>query len=109
MMLNRMRIIVASLALLLAIAHVSFGIFVFKAFNLEAFWFCSFGLAMAVTALANFAPETTWVLRVQNALTLSFICALAILAPQVQVLLGCVLLAGLFTLSCFKRRPTEHP
>jgi hypothetical protein len=93
----------ATLALLLGIGHLIFGALVFKGFNLEAFWFSSFGLAMIVTALANYNPSKNWILTVQNSLTLTFVCALAFLAPQPQVLLGCILFAGLLLLSCFNK------
>jgi len=109
MMHNRFRKILASLALLLGVAHIIFGVVVFKAFNLEVFWFLSFGLAMIVTALANFTHIKTRILCAQNALSLSFICALAFLAPQPQVLLGCILFTGLFVLSCFKNMKSDGP
>lgn len=101
---KRLRLILASLALLLGCAHIAFGMFVYRTFSLEVFWFLGFGLAMIVTALANFSISNSWVLRTQNALTLGFICALVYLAPQPQVLVGGVLFAGLFILSCSKKK-----
>lgn len=102
MMLNRTRYILACLALLLGVAHIIFGFVVFKAFNLEAFWFLGFGLAMITTALANFKRDKVWILRIQNALMLSFLISLLFLATQPQVWLGCILFASLFVLSCSK-------
>lgn len=101
-MLNRIRQILASLALLLGVAHIIFGLIVFPTFNLEAFWFLGFGLAMMLAALANFKRDKIWILRVQNALMLGFIIALLFLAAQPQVWLGCILFAGLFLISCVK-------
>ena len=93
----------ASLALLLGIAHIGFGLFVFKTLNLEVFWFLGFGLAIIVTALANLTHERHFILKIQNGLMLLFISALLFMAPQPQVLLGCALFAGLFILSLSKR------
>lgn len=101
-MLNRARHILASFALLLGIAHIIFGCIVFKTLNLETFWFLGFGLAMIMTALANFKRDRIWILRVQNALMLSFVVTLLFLAPQPQVWLGCILFAGLFFVSFMK-------
>ena len=101
MMLDRMRLIFAALALLLGIAHIGYSIVVFKAFTLESYWFASAGAAMIVTALANFRRDKIWVLRVQNTLMFSFIIGLLILSPQPQVWFGTILFAGLFLLSCF--------
>lgn len=89
----------ATIAILLGIGHLAFGAFVFKSFNLEAFWFSSFGLAMIVTAIANYRPSNDWIMIIQNVMTLIFTCALAYLAPQPQVMLGCILFAALFFLS----------
>lgn len=95
--------ILASLAFALGIAHIVFGFAVFKTFNLEVFWFLGFGLAMIVTALANFRRDNIWVLRFQNALMLGFIITLLFLAAQPQVWLGAILFGGLFCLSCRRR------
>lgn len=97
---NRAVRILASLALALGLAHLAFGVVVYKTFNLEVFWFLGFGLAMIVTALANFRQDNIWVLRMQNALTLGFIIALLTLASEPQVWIGAVLFGGLFCLSC---------
>lgn len=102
MMLDRMKKILAILAFLLGIAHIIFGFVVFKVFTLETFWFLGFGLAIIMTALANFQQDKVWILRAQNALMLGFIVALLFLAAQPQVLIGCILFAGLFLISCSK-------
>ena len=107
-MLKRMRYILASLAIVLGIGHLTFGIIAYKDFSIDLLWFLGSGIAMIVTALANFKNEKIWILRVQNALTLGFIVALAYLLPLPQIWVGLVLFAGLFILSCFKwkrRRP----
>lgn len=98
--------LLAALALMLGLAHIAFGMFVFKALNLDSFWFLSFGLAMIVTALANFTSAQPVILRLQNGLTLSFILALAALAPQPQVIVGCGLFSGLLILSFFRPQTT---
>jgi len=96
---KRARQILATLALLLGIAHIIYGFVIYGEKGLSLFWFQSFGLAMIVTALANFQRGKIWILRVQNALALLFIGVLAYLTPQPQVLIGCALFAGLFVLS----------
>ena len=100
---NQVHIILASLALLLGVAHIGFGIVVYKAFTLEVLWFLSFGLAAIVTALANFKSDGGLILRLQNFLTLGFICVVAFLAPGPQIISGGVLFTGLFGLSCLKK------
>jgi len=94
---------------MLGTAHIIIGVLIFKTLNLESFWFLSFGLAMIVTALANYGPFDANILRLQNGLTLIFILALAALAPQPQVLLGCALFAGLFILSLLKPKTLASP
>lgn len=101
-MLDRTRLTFAVLALLLGIAHIGFGVAVFKTFTLESYWFASAGAAMIVTALANFRDDKVWVLRAQNAVMFAFIIALLVLAPQPQVWLGTILFTGLFVMSCLK-------
>ncbi len=101
-MLDRTRKILASLAALLGVAHLVFGIIAYQAFSVDLLWFLGSGIAMIVTALANFKGEKIWILRVQNALVLGFVAALASLMPLPQVLAGLVLFAGLVVLSCFK-------
>lgn len=100
MMLSRTKTVLATLAFMLGIAHIGLGILVFKAFNLDVFWFLGFGLAMIVTALANFQQDRVWILRLQNALMLGSIVALLFLAAQPQVWLGFGLFGSLFLLSC---------
>ena len=102
MMRDKVQKTLASLALLLGIAHIGFGLFVFKTLNLEVFWFLGFGLAIIVTALANFSPQNHVALKIQNGLMLLFISALLFMAPQPQVLLGCILFAGLLVLSFYR-------
>ncbi len=104
-MLNRFRQALASLAILLGIAHLAFGILAYKTFSIELLWFLGFGIAMIVTALANFKEEKIWILRVQNAVVLGFITALAYLVPQPQILAGLVLFVSLFALSCMNKTP----
>jgi len=98
-MFRRARLILATLALLLGVAHIIFGFAVFKTFNLESFWFTGFGLGLIVAALANFRRDKIWILRAQNTLTLGFLIALLTLAPEPQIWLGCLLFAGLLLLS----------
>lgn len=99
-MINRIQAILAIAALLLGIAHLAFGVIVYKVFNLEMLWFLGTGIAMITTALANLnRSKIVWILRVQNALMLGLIIALAILAPQPQIWLGLILFTGLFYLS----------
>ena len=99
---NKVRKSLAILSLLLGIVHIIFGVMVLKTFSLELFWFSSYGLAMILTALANLTQTMTWILRIQNAVMLVFICALAFLAPEPQVWFGCFLFAGLFVLSLLR-------
>jgi len=101
--------ILAALSLMLGTAHIIVGVLVFKTLTLESFWFLSFGLAMIVTALANYGPVNANILRLQNGLTLIFILALAALAPLPQVLLGCGLFAGLFIISLLKPKTPASP
>ncbi|MBL4871184.1 MAG: hypothetical protein JKX72_09545 [Robiginitomaculum sp.] len=104
---NRFRQALASLAILLGIGHFAFGIIAYKAFSVDLLWFLGFGIAMIVTAFANFKDEKIWILRVQNALVLGSIAALAYLIPQPQILVGLVLFASLFAVSCILPRPNE--
>ena len=102
-MLNRIQAILAVAALLLGIAHLAFGVIVYKSFSLELLWFLGTGIAMITTALANLnSGSTVWILRVQNALMLGFILALVILAPQPQIWLGLILFTGLLFVSFVK-------
>ncbi len=102
-MINRIQATLAITALLLGTAHLVFGVIVYKSFSLELLWFLGTGIAMITTALANLnSSRTIWILRVQNALMLSFIVALVILAPQPQIWLGLILFAGLFLISFVK-------
>jgi len=96
--------ILAGLAVLLGIGHLVFGIIVYKEFSLDMLWFLGAGIAMIVTALANFRNDKIWILRVQNVLMLGFIMALAVYVPQPQVWLGIGLFASLLGLSFFKRQ-----
>jgi len=101
--------ILATLSLLLGAAHIIFGALMFKTLTLDSFWFLSFGLAMMLTALGNYGPVNINILRLQNGLMFVFILALAALAPQPQVLLGCGLFAGLLILSVLKPKPLASP
>ena len=97
------RQILAGLGVLLGVVHICFGIFVFTTFDLDMLWFLSGGVAMIVTALANLRTGGIWILRVQNALMLSFVLALLMLTQQPQIFSGVVIFAGLFLISCFGR------
>ncbi len=101
-MFNRARFILASCAALLGVGHIVVGILSYKVFSTELLWFLGAGIAMIIAALANFKQDQIWVLRLQNALILSFAIALVMLVPQPQVWLGLILFASLFILSCFK-------
>jgi len=104
---NNIRKILASLTVLLGIGHLIFGFTVLKTLGLELFWFQSFGLAMIVTALANFKRDNVWVLRLQNGLALGFVIALLTLSQAPQIWVGLILFSGLFLLSCLKKsQPT---
>ena len=98
-----MRRVVAVLALLLGAAHIAYGAIAYKALTLESFWFCSFGLGMMVTALANFTPHNKYILIIQNALTVIFISALLYLTQQPQIILGVFLFSVLLIMSCQRR------
>ena len=103
-MIDTVRKTLATLAVLLGAAHLIFGMLAYKQFNLDMIWFLGAGVAMIVTALANFKTDKIWILKIQNALMLGFVLALVRLAPEPQVWLGIVLFAGLFVLSCVKRK-----
>lgn len=99
-----MQRLIAVLALFLGLAHIIFGIVVFKTLTLETFWFHGFGLAMIVTALANFRHDKIWILRLQNGLMVCFIWVLTFLAPQPQIFIGGLLFTGLFALSFLQKQ-----
>ena len=103
-MINTVRKTLASLAVLLGTAHLIFGMLAYKQFSLEMIWFLGAGIAMIVTALANFKADKIWILKIKNALMLGFVLALVRLAPEPQVWLGTILFAGLFVLSCVDRK-----
>ena len=102
-MIDNARNILAILSVLLGIGHLIFGMLAYKQFSLDMIWFLGAGIAMIVTALANFKADKIWILRIQNALMLGFILALVILAPEAQVWLGIILFASLLALSCVRR------
>jgi len=101
---NRIRIIFATLALLLGVAHLAFGVIVYQGYSLELLWFLGSGVAMIVTALANLNSGSIGILRVQNTLMLVFLVALVLIAPQPQVVFGLILFSGLFVESWFGAR-----
>ena len=104
MTLDRIRIVLASLAALLGVAHIIFGIAVFKSLTLEAFWFLSFGPAIIICALGNFKTDKLWVLRFQNAVILVFFALLLSLVQQPQIWFGTFLFSALLILS-FAAKP----
>jgi hypothetical protein len=104
-MFSKVPVILATSALLLGIAHLAFGVIAYEGFSLELLWFLGTGVAMIVTALANFKNKDIWILRFQNGLMLGFVVALVILAPEPQVWLGLIFFAGLFITSCMKPQP----
>ena len=103
MMRKNMSGIVSTLALLLGVAHIGYGALAYKNLTLDSFWFCSFGLGMIVTALANFAPRQSYVLIIQNALTVIFMSVLLYLVQQPQIILGVILFSLLLIMSCMRK------
>jgi len=104
---ERIRRVIATLALLLGVAHICFGAFAYKSLSLESFWFCSFGLAMIITALANFAQNKSRILIIQNSLIAIFMGILLYLAQQPQIIFGTILFTALLIVSCFKWHPLK--
>ena len=100
MTVNRLKIIIASLALLLGVAHIIFGVIVFGSLTLEAFWFMSFGLTMILAALGNFKRDKIWVLRFQNMIVLLSLFLLLSLVQGLQIWFGALLFLVLLVLSC---------
>lgn len=96
---NRMRRWVATLSLLLGMAHIAYGALAYKALTLESFWFFSFGLAMILTALSNFSSQSGRMLVIQNTLMVIFTAILAYLALQPQIILGLILFCLLLVMS----------
>ena len=86
--------IMAGLALALGIGHLIFGVVMFPEFNLNVVWFQGAGIAMIVTALANFNRPNK-ILRLQNMLTLTYIIVLVTQLPAPQVWVGVVLFSVL--------------
>jgi len=92
--------ILASLALLLGIAHIGFGVAMFRAYNLELIWFIGAGLAMVVVALNNLTSATILKMRLaQNLIMTAYVAMILSLAPEPQVILGLVLFSGLASVS----------
>lgn len=102
MRVRRLRHSLAMLAVLLGGSHIIFGFMMYPKFDLDLFWFSGFGLAILVSALANYRPGHIWILRIQNTLMLGFIFTLLKLVPQPQVAVGCALFAALTALSFMK-------
>jgi len=102
---ERVRLVIATLALLLGIAHICFGAFAYRSLSLESFWFCSFGLAMIITALANFAHHKSHILIIQNTLTVIFMYILLYLAQQPQIIFGTILFTALLIIWSSMLRP----
>ena len=101
---SKIRITFASLALILGIGHLAYGGFAYKAYSLELLWFCGTGIAIIVTALANFRPNEGGLTGLQNAVMLSFSLAIAAAAPLPQVWAAVILFSGLFVISMMDLR-----
>jgi len=92
--------IFAGLALLLGIAHIIFGIVVFKSYTLETVWFIGAGVAMIAVALINLSSQMPLKIRLGlNLMMVIYTFAIlgVLIAPQ--VIIACVLFGGLFAVS----------
>lgn len=103
MTIRRIKTLLAILALLLGVAHILFGVWAFKNLTLDSFWFMSFGAAMIICALANFKADRTWILRLQNAIMLTFLGLLLSLIQQPQILFGAFIFSALTLISFMSR------
>jgi len=93
----------AVLALLLGMAHILYGVVVFKTYTLDLVWFIGAGIAMIVVAMTNLSGESSLKLRlIQNLImTVYTLMILGVLiAPQ--VILAALLFGGLFAVSALQ-------
>ena len=100
----KLRNIVATLAVLMGIAHTAYGLIVFDKFDLDVVWFLGAGIAMIVTGLANFRHDRMWVLQLQNFVMFAYGIMIAAFIQPPQVWITLALFGALLILSIVKRR-----
>jgi len=99
---NNIQKSLAALALLLGIAHIIFGIIVFKSYNLEVVWFIGAGVAMIAVAMTNLSATSLRLRLIQNFMMLLYVIAILGVLQQIQAIIGGLLFGGLFLVSALQ-------
>jgi len=105
---NNIQKSLAALALLLGIAHIIFGIVVFKSYNLEVVWFIGAGVAMIAVAVTNLSATSLRLRLIQNFMMLLYVIAILGVLQQIQAIIAGFLFGGLFLVSAFQALRKEN-
>jgi len=94
------RKIAAGGAIVLGIAHLIYGIFVFKTLTPDHIWFAGAGVAMICVGLANYKKPAL----LQAGIISVYFALMAVIMPLPQILLGLVIFVTLTVSSFLKHK-----